>query len=824
MEDYHEPAQNNPAGDWYISNPMEALLGSKIALEDGITSVGNYAFYLPTMYGMVLQTYNLDLPNSLTKIGDHAFQNQNKLQKLAIPKHVSSIGVDAFKDCKMVQHVDIYGNPLEMTWNANYFGSNVTCHVLPKYADNIETIKSRFKTNMTFEANLHANQGLVDDDVERNIKAYFATESTKVFGGAAPFVIVGTFSGDKKSVTHGNNGFVSCVQVGNDYYVQSSNQSGDLNKATVAGAGGYVTGLDATAHSDLRLVLTREYIGKNIVKIIYTLKNTSTNKTYSNLKLGSTGDIKIGADDYAAIQPLKETIDNKETQVGFYMKSNNVFDNSGEEFATLGFIGKNVSDSSEEATFFYGKAAANSTDSATGAFRMRMMPQRIFEKGTGAQTEGTLSGNLDSGMSYYWDDIELAPNTEKTFAVLFSVYGATNNTQGNEMLEEQTKHYDTVVWKNWDESVLLKQLVEGTETHEVKHTYPLEDPVKPEDNQHYYEFFGWDWKLIENEENHIFEYTAQYTEKQKSFFKGHSLTLQGDIGVYFYIDPKVAEKDKYNNGTEITEESVKDGTTKISVKFSWYDKNSEYQIRTGEADYDTETGLFKARCNVAAAEMAYDIHAVAYINGKRYEEEENHYSVMLYGQSIITPPEGTTYDANLVKLAQTMLDYGAKSQVVFDRTKNTNGTSIPMANEKVGDYQMAVHSLGNTLPAIHAGLEEYGLAYYGASVVFLSKTTLRQYYRITDQEKFDSFFASLSAEDKKKFVKNGTLYYLQVEDIAAEKLDERQRFTVGASTYQFSVLDYALVLQLKGGEAERNLGTALYWYNEAANAYYGNTN
>ena len=229
-----------------------------------------------------------------------------------------------------------------MTWDASYFGSGVTCHVLPAYADQLENIKGNFHTGMTFEANLHAEQGLVDDGVERNIKAYFGAENSKVFGGAAPFIIVGTFSGAKKSVTHGNNGFASCVMVENDYYVLSSNQSGHLNKAKLE-TGGYMSGLADDYHPDLRLTITREYIGTNIVKMIYHLQNNSTTTTYSNLKLGSTGDIKIGADDTAAIKPLTETVNGTQQQVGFYMTSTDEYDKSGNQYATLGFIGKNVS-------------------------------------------------------------------------------------------------------------------------------------------------------------------------------------------------------------------------------------------------------------------------------------------------------------------------------------------------------------------------------------------------------------------------------------------------------------------------------------------------
>lgn len=111
-------------------------------------------------------------------------------------------------------------------------------------------------------------------------------------------------------------------------------------------------------------------------------------------------------------------------------------------------------------------------------------------------------------------------------------------------------------------------------------------------------------------------------------------------------------------------------------------------------------------------------------------------------------------------------------------------------------------------------LATYGLKFYGTSVVFLSKTTLRQYYQVVDPSKFESV--------KDQFVKNGSLYYLQKENIPAKDLDTPQLFTIGGLDIgSYSVLDFARVLQSEdSSKAEQDLGTAVYWYNAAAKAYY----
>ncbi len=834
MKNFDTPAAMSPSSPWYINRTMEALMGNKIAIEDGITTVGDYAFYLPPVYTFYLQTYNIDLPNSLTTIGAHAFENQNKLQKIAIPKNVTSIGEGAFNGCSAVTNIDLYCDPSGLEWVPSRFTKTVTCHILPDYQSQLSALQTRFADkNIVFEANLHVDRGLVDDNVDRNIKAYFGTENDKIFGGAAPIVIVGTFSGAKKSVTHGNNGFVSCVKVGSEYYVHTSNQSGSIQKANVNGTTGIVESLGAQ-HTSLYLTVTRDYIGTNIVRLKYHLENRGSSAV-NDVMLGGTGDIKIGADDLATIEPLNETVGGEEKQVGFYMKSGQDYDKGDDnKYATLGFIGKNVDiteeQKSDDATFFYGKAAANITESATGAYRLRLMPQRVFEKNNPVSQESDSFSGADSGMSYYWNIGTLESNDYKDYAVLFSVYGTSTEeggSKGTEMVTDKGATYHTVTWRNadTDRTVLVQQVVKDGETP----VYPLETPVKAEDNSHYYTFKNWTTDGTTEAAigpcNEDTTYIASYDKHQKAFFKGHSLTLGGDIGVNFFIDPTVADSTKYGS---ITKENINDGTHKVVVRFSWYDKNSEHIIQTGDVDYDSETNCFIATCNVAAAEMAYDIHAIAYIDGKRYEEEENHYSVRQYGNEIIYPTTDeiknmqTNDNARYLKLrrlACTMLDYGAKSQEFFDRKKNVNGTSIPFANAdvKAEDYTMESHTIEGEFPDMNTGLDAYGLKYYGTTVVFLSKTSLRQYYQVIDRSKFES---TLSEEERACFVPNGNLYYLEVSDIKSSELDKKQPFTIGSVSHSCSALDYGIKLQSSSSQAAQDLGTALYWYNQAAKNYF----
>lgn len=214
---------------------------------------------------------------------------------------VASIGADAFRGCTKLAHIDLFGDPSRLNWadDSNPFTQQVTCHIQPAYESQLETLQARYQDkHIKFEANLYYDNSMLENNVKRNIKGYIAQENINILGGAAPFVVVGTFSGAKKSVTHGSNGFASCVKIGDTYYVHTNNNSRSLNQATMNSLTGVVTSLSQTDHPTLKLQTTYEYVGSNIVKLIYTLKNEG-GTPIDNVMLGGTGDIKIGADDYA---------------------------------------------------------------------------------------------------------------------------------------------------------------------------------------------------------------------------------------------------------------------------------------------------------------------------------------------------------------------------------------------------------------------------------------------------------------------------------------------------------------------------------------------
>jgi hypothetical protein len=72
-----------------------------LVLEEGMTSIGNYAFF--SCIGLPSVT----IPNSVTSIGDHAFEYCSGLTSVTIPNSVTDIGSCAFRECSGLTSVTI---------------------------------------------------------------------------------------------------------------------------------------------------------------------------------------------------------------------------------------------------------------------------------------------------------------------------------------------------------------------------------------------------------------------------------------------------------------------------------------------------------------------------------------------------------------------------------------------------------------------------------------------------------------------------------------------------------------------------------------------
>ena len=95
-----KPFNESAFGTKIISNEYSEKMG-RIIFDDPVTSIGRNAFY----QNKTLKT--IDLPRTVSSIGDNAFNNCVQLNAIYIPESVASIGIAAFKQYYSLSEVDL---------------------------------------------------------------------------------------------------------------------------------------------------------------------------------------------------------------------------------------------------------------------------------------------------------------------------------------------------------------------------------------------------------------------------------------------------------------------------------------------------------------------------------------------------------------------------------------------------------------------------------------------------------------------------------------------------------------------------------------------
>ena len=91
-----------------VSPFMKNTQIKNIIIEEGVTSVGNFAFYNCTA------ATSVSLPESLTAIGENAFYQCRALKTLYVPDNVTRIGKNAFVRCENLAEVRLSENLTEL--------------------------------------------------------------------------------------------------------------------------------------------------------------------------------------------------------------------------------------------------------------------------------------------------------------------------------------------------------------------------------------------------------------------------------------------------------------------------------------------------------------------------------------------------------------------------------------------------------------------------------------------------------------------------------------------------------------------------------------
>lgn len=391
----------------------------------------------------------------------------------------------------------------------------------------------------------------------------------------------------------------------------------------------------------------------------------------------------------------------------------------------------------------------------------------------------------------------------------------------------------TVTWKNGDDVIKTDTVEEGTAP-----VYNGETPTKADDENYTYTFSGWtdssntfyskdsNLPAVTKDET----YTAQFTAKPKTLIAGHSLSLDGNIGINFYLDPSVA-------GLTAQEVTVDN----LSYTFAWANGNpgkAKVDVAAQAAQKNfrvSEDGKYIIiTCHVCAAEMTCDVDASFTLGDKT---ESKTYSVREYCDTVIKATAdqidelfgGTERYNKLVGLVKAMLNYGAMAQTKFKvntgtpGTSDTPGTPGKLANEGVtynpgdvdGDMLDAAIADANpneTADNMNNVASALGAKWFSTSLIYLDDSTLRHYFVKTT----DAFKPSDYTGNKSNYY-----YYVEKTGIPAAELDNLQSFTAGNQTFKYSALDFVKGMITSSADGDsKNLAKSLYWYNQAANKYF----
>ena len=245
---------------------------------------------------------------------------------------------------------------------------------------------------------------------------------------------------------------------------------------------------------------------------------------------------------------------------------------------------------------------------------------------------------------------------------------------------------------------------------------------------------------------------------------GYSLSLNGNIGVNFYMelsDKIIADKDAY---MQIT---LPNGTvTKVPV--------SEAQPNTTIKEGTT---YYRFPCEVASYEMTQDIKAQMF-DGNGNCGKEYTYTVRDYAQYIVTH---NSYQ-DVVPFAMAMLNYGASSQKYFNKAVNE------LANKYLTDDEQEIPDRfdGYIDKFTPKKAEDDVLGQFaGLNMVLESETTLNIFYE--PKEGIDVSKLTFSVDGKEVTPeKRGQYYILSLENIKANELETSKTFTVTDGTNTLS--------------------------------------
>ena len=278
--------------------------------------------------------------------------------------------------------------------------------------------------------------------------------------------------------------------------------------------------------------------------------------------------------------------------------------------------------------------------------------------------------------------------------------------------------------------------------------------------------------------------------------KGATLTLNGEIGINFYLD--IQDKDSFDR-----------------IVLSGPDGEKEFDAAELAPESSGECeGLYKLTYLVTPMQTEQSVSirlkngdesAVLYgSDGKAFGDEGTSLSVKDY---IDTVNNDDSAKSDLSVLVNALDVYGKYSSLYFGKCDDPQLDDV-LTSMTAKDLEKYKFKRTGELP------DDVNIL--GSTLLIDSRTSFRVYFSSDPGEvTIDGSVTQVS--------QNKSGYYIEVSDIAAADLDKTHTAAVGDCTMEFSALSYvygALDSEDKCSENISKLAKALYAYNYAANMYF----
>ena len=285
---------------------------------------------------------------------------------------------------------------------------------------------------------------------------------------------------------------------------------------------------------------------------------------------------------------------------------------------------------------------------------------------------------------------------------------------------------------------------------------------------------------------------------------GHSISLEGDIGVNFYME---LSDETISSTTAYMEFTIPNGsntkTDKVYVKDVVNDSSKKKVI--GEKTY------YAFKCNVSAKDMASTIAACIKDGdntGKMYT-----YSVKAYADYLLDNADEYEEYQKAAPLVKSMLNYGAAAQKYF-------GVDAEAANEDLADEDKDINVDPSDLESFAYDDDKTILeagTFEGATLSLNSKTTLSLYFKgIPAKTKFTCNNYTVETNVKDDYV------IARIRNINAKDLGSSFEVKFASSTVTYSPMTYCYNV-LTDPEVDgdlKNVCKALYRYWQASAEYF----